>query len=344
MLSVGKRLLLAVSGGLDSMCLAHYFISNKEKLGLEWIGIAHIHHGLRQGSADLDADLVRNFALQNNIPFFLKKLDGSALKDAEGSLEENARKARYEALSQIVSELQGRSPIKSGMTAGEQSGMTAGIVIVTAHHAGDQAETMYMRLRRGVTLSGLQGIQELREGTPSIYRPLLNVTRKELLDYAKAHNIQWREDESNADTKFTRNLIRHQFLPHLEESNPGSMQQLCRIASLAKPTYEKIQTIADKLFTPMIVQQNSLPEIPAEVANCSKIMVLDTHKVHVSLKGGMAEIFRLWLDKKGFRFPIDTFRGKEFLNQIKNFSYRSRFILKKRHIIWICEKSSSSTL
>ena len=90
-----KRLLLAVSGGLDSICLAHYFIANRETLGIEWLGIAHVHHGLREGTADRDAAFVEAFAKTHDVPFFLKKLDGEALKNAEGSLEENARDARY---------------------------------------------------------------------------------------------------------------------------------------------------------------------------------------------------------------------------------------------------------
>ena len=99
-----KRLLLAVSGGVDSICLAHYFISNKDALGIEWLGIAHIHHGLREGTADRDAKFVEEFANQYKIPFFLKRLNGEALKEAEGSLEENARDARYRALVDVALE------------------------------------------------------------------------------------------------------------------------------------------------------------------------------------------------------------------------------------------------
>ena len=97
-----KRLLLAVSGGLDSICLAHYFIYNKAALGIEWLGIAHVHHGLRVGTADRDAAFVEAFAKAHGVPFFLKRLDGESLKNAEGSLEENARDARYKALVEIA--------------------------------------------------------------------------------------------------------------------------------------------------------------------------------------------------------------------------------------------------
>jgi tRNA(Ile)-lysidine synthase len=159
-----KRLLLAVSGGLDSICLAHYFIANRDALGIEWLGIAHVHHGLREGTADRDAAFVEAFARKQNVPFFLKKLDGDALKNAEGSLEENAREARYKALVEIAldpsASPQDDAPRISYPTSSIINHPSS--IIVTAHHAGDQAETMYMRLRRGTMLAGLRGIQEIR--------------------------------------------------------------------------------------------------------------------------------------------------------------------------------------
>jgi len=157
-----------------------------------------VHHGLREGTADRDAKFVEEFAKSHDVPFFLKKLDGEALKDAEGSLEENARDARYKALVEIALNneisLDGAKPQLFGsvmpmqawaqLSPSELSSTTNlrfsaqddislvsrlssfisynPIAIVTAHHAGDQAETMYMRLRRGTTLAGLRGIQEVR--------------------------------------------------------------------------------------------------------------------------------------------------------------------------------------
>lgn len=323
-----KNLLLAVSGGLDSMCLAHYFICNKDSLGIEWLGIAHVHHGLREGSADLDAELVREFAEMHSVPFFLKKLDGTALKAAEGSLENNAREARYQALKSIVFELQDKNYLDCH---GFQPRNDMQTVIVTAHHGGDQAETVYLRMRRGVTLAGLRGIQAVREGrdgSPWIFRPFLNISREELTTYAKDNDINWREDESNSDTKFARNQIRHQALPNLEREIPGACAGLCRIAQKATPAYEKVMAVADKLFSPMVVsKENGL--------------TLDTKKAKVSLKGGVDEIFRLWLDRQGFRFPIGCFKGKGFVSEIRNLSYRTRFIVKNRHIIRIYDKRTA---
>lgn len=326
-----KNLLLAVSGGLDSMCLAHFFICNKYALGIEWLGVAHVHHGLREGSADLDAELVEQFAEAQGVPFFLKRLDGEALKAREGSLENNAREARYQALKSIVFELQDKNYLDCH---GFQPRNDMQTVIVTAHHAGDQAETVYLRLRRGVTLTGLRGIQMVREGHddfPAIFRPFLNISREELTKYAKDNDINWREDESNSDTKFARNQIRLQALPNLEREFSGASAQLCRIAQKAAPAYEKVMAIADKLFSPMVVStENGL--------------TLDTKKAKVSLKGGMDEIFRLWLDKQGYRFPIGCFKGKGFVSEIRNLSYRTRFIVKNRHIIRIYSKKSATDI
>lgn len=364
-----RRLLLAVSGGLDSICLAHYFITNRDVLGVEWLGIAHVNHGLRAGSADLDEKLVCDFAAANGIPFFCAHLDGAALKSAEGSLEENARDARYQALSKIADEI-ARSPVKPGMTSEK-------IAILTAHHAGDQAETVYMRLRRGTSLKGLHGMVPLphdawsRETNQAalsfpIYRPFLNVPREELCNYARKNNLTWREDESNADTKFTRNLVRQKLLPALEETNAGASEQLCRIATLAEKAHTKITATVETIFSQAIIEKENWP-FEASLSPYRKVLALDKQALQKAFdsiskapsplqKSGMFELFRLWLDSRGFRFPTGAFsinvtkssinkpqRGPDECQEprphtsylIPSFSFRTRSIEKCRHIIWI---------
>ena len=321
-----KRLLLAVSGGLDSICLAHYFICNKEALGIEWLGIAHVHHGLREGTADRDAAFVEAFAKTHDVPFFLKKLDGEALKNAEGSLEENARDARYKALQEAAENCD---------------------VIVTAHHAGDQAETMYMRLRRGTTLAGLKGIQEVRD---NIYRPLLNTTRAELLAYARENNLEWCEDESNSDVKYARNKVRHEFLPQLEKECPGAATQLCRIALLADKAYAKVIEKCSRSFG--FAQDDATPSSHLKGSEATDltphtIIALNKkalRKILLAHEGAdLSEMFRLWLSEQGFRFPIGFFYDQKEPAHVKipvRAAYRKRSIVKNGSTVLICEFES----
>ena len=316
-----KRLLLAVSGGLDSICLAHYFICNKEAFGIEWLGIAHVHHGLREGTSDRDAAFVEAFARKYNVPFFLKKLDGETLKNAEGSLEENARDARYKALQEAAENCD---------------------AIVTAHHAGDQAETMYMRLRRGTTLAGLKGIQEVRD---NIYRPFLNVTRAELLTYARENNLEWCEDESNSDVKLARNKVRHEFLPQLEKESPGAATQLCRIALLADKAYAKVMNAGESLFAPVLKAGNADADLRQHDLKAG--IALDKKKLRKVLLAhestDLSEMFRLWLSEQGFRFPIGFFYSQTEPAHVKipvRAAYRKRSIVKKGSTVLICEFES----
>ena len=334
-----KRLLLAVSGGLDSICLAHYFIANREALGIEWLSIAHVHHGLREGTADRDAAFVEAFAKAHNVPFFLKKLDGDALKSADGSLEENARDARYQALMDTLATTwlrcdEGRCPPKAGMTE---------TAIATAHHAGDQAETMYMRIRRGTTLAGLRGIQEVRE---NIYRPFLNVTREELLAYARENKLEWCEDESNDDVKFARNKIRHEMLPRLERECPGATAQLCRMAEIADRAYAKVIAKCEEVFDSVLVKQD--PSTPLRFAqDDTHTITLDKKKLNKVLRehtgADLSELFRLWLSEQGLRFPIGFFYGESEPAHVKiphRAAYRRRSVAKIGHTVQICEFST----
>ena len=393
-----KRLLLAVSGGLDSICLAHYFICNKTTLGIEWLGIAHVHHGLRVGTADRDAAFVEAFARKYNVPFFLKKLDGEALKSAEGSLEEKARDARYKALIEVFNET-GDPRLRGDDNKG---------IIVTAHHAGDQAETMYMRLRRGTTLAGLRGIQKFRvlsnsqgvaglaseaplegvmedratgcnqgETSPTqddksfvfrlssfvfLYRPFLSVTRQELLAYARENNLEWEEDESNADVNFARNRIRHEMLPRLEHECPGAAAQLCRIAALADRAYGKVMEVCEGLFGKTILNGKEIPacagmtregagmtnpEPRASNPEPRASIILDKKKLRKVLLAhentDLSEMFRLWLSEKGLRFPIGFFYGPKEAACVKiphHAVYRRRAIVKIGQSIRICEFGS----
>ena len=282
-------------------------------------------------------------------------MDGIALKSADGSLEENARDARYKALAEIALD-----PSTSPRSAQDDKKIS----IVIAHHAGDQAETMYMRLRRGTTLAGLRGIQETRilfdpsaslryaqDDTSSIHiiRPFLNVTRAELLAYARENKLKWCEDESNSDVKFTRNKVRHDLLPKLEKENPGATEQLCRIAGLADKAYKKVMDACEEMFGTAILDDGSLRLRSGQAPSAMTIQSISIEKKQLRKvllaheNADLSEMFRLWLSEKGLRFPIGFFYDAKEPAHVKiphHAVYRRRAIVKIGHTVQICEFST----
>lgn len=182
----GESILLAVSGGLDSMVMLDLFIKSKIK-----IGVAHINHQLRAQESDDDAAFVKLFCTKHNTPFFQLDLDPGAF--VKGNMHDTARQLRYEWLNSIAKE---KNYDK----------------IATAHHKDDEAETFLMNLMRGSGLDGLDGIDALK-GT--IMRPLLFAEKQDLVQYAVETNLPYREDSSNNTDKYLRNKIRHHILPEM---------------------------------------------------------------------------------------------------------------------------------
>lgn len=308
-----SRLLLAVSGGIDSVCLADYFVQNRQRLKIEWLGIAHVHHGLRKLSADRDAEFVRNLAQKFGLPFFIRHLDGNSLQK-EGSIESNARSARYNALKEIASLPEVRAD-----------------AVLTAHHANDQAETILMRILRGSGIRGLAGI--LPKRSDKIVRPFLSVTRKELCRYAADRRLDWCEDETNLDISFARNAIRRNLLPKMFGEDAEPLRQLLQVGRLAAKAHPKILDAADKICAPYIVPKSLWP-FPAEVSPYEHVLALHCEAFEMlsgKSSAGAAEMLRLWLKSRGFAFPS----GMDFRT---NFLARNqeRLFEKSRKILWFC--------
>ncbi|WLD24894.1 tRNA lysidine(34) synthetase TilS [Flavobacterium dauae] len=191
--SVNGKTLLAVSGGVDSMVLLHLYLA----LQLDF-AVAHCNFQLRGTESDLDEKLVADFCKENNIPCFVERFDTMQIvESSKVSIQIAARELRYNWFKQIC------------INYGYQ-------FIATAHHLDDQAETFLINFTRGTGIDGLVGIPEKNE---SIIRPLLNFSREEILNYATENRVEWREDQSNATTKYLRNKMRHLVLPVLKEEN-----------------------------------------------------------------------------------------------------------------------------
>lgn len=196
-----RRLLVALSGGLDSMCLLHLLRFGGHGFELR---AAHFDHALRPDSAS-DADWVRGVCRAWGVPL----TEARAAEPPRG--EAAARGARYAFLQDALD-------------------ATGAEVVLTAHHADDQAETLLFRLARGTGIGGLAGIRARRG---FVIRPLLPFQRAELLAYAQAAGLRWREDRSNLDLRFARNRIRHVVLPALHAARPDAARHLARLAGRA---------------------------------------------------------------------------------------------------------------
>lgn len=189
------RVLLAVSGGVDSMVLLDLFIRSNYNFA-----IAHCNFHLRGEESLRDEYFVRKFAQTNNIQIFVQDFDTySYMEKEKKSLEMSARDLRYDWFNKIIKE--------NSFTH-----------LATAHHSDDSAETFVINLLRGTGIAGLHGILP-KSG--NIIRPLLFASRRNIKDYADKHNIQFVEDSTNKDNKFTRNKIRNEVIPILREISPN---------------------------------------------------------------------------------------------------------------------------
>jgi tRNA(Ile)-lysidine synthase len=204
-----KRVLIAVSGGLDSVTLLHLLRDFMGESNLE-VMVAHLDHGIRPESAE-DAHFVQDLSASLNLHCELERASVPEISAKRGwGLEEAARKLRYDFLTR----------------AAKRSGSS---LILTAHTRDDNAETVLMHLLRGTVRA--TGIPPRRE---RIVRPLLGISRAELHAHALEHGLRWREDASNTDTRFTRNWIRHEVLPLLETRNPNVRGKLAEHAELMR--------------------------------------------------------------------------------------------------------------
>ena len=234
----GKKILCAVSGGADSMCLLHLMHS----VGIA-VTAAHFEHGIRGEESLRDMRFVESFCAERGIPFVCGRADVPAYA-AESSLglEEAARKLRYEFLEKKLSEL--------GLD-----------LIATAHNADDNAETLVFNLSRGSGTAGLRGIPQKRD---NIIRPLITATRAEIEAYLEENRVPHVEDSTNQSDNYTRNLIRHRVVPVLREINPRFAQAAGRTARLCARDEDCLSGMArDFLKEHFDSESLPLPELSA---------------------------------------------------------------------------------
>lgn len=208
LLELGDKVLCAVSGGADSLCMLHVMLNLRAEYDLE-IYALNVNHLIRGKESDEDSDYVKRVCEAANIKCFYREYDVLKLaKELKMGTEECGRKLRYEFFSEIANEL-------------------GGAKIATAHNLNDNAETVLFRLIRGSSLEGLSGISYKRD---NIIRPLLDVERSEIEKYLHENNIKWRTDSSNLSDEYSRNKIRLNVFPQLREIFPDAERKIVNAA------------------------------------------------------------------------------------------------------------------
>jgi len=231
----GKKVLIAVSGGIDSMVL----IDLCKKSDLD-ISIAHCNFQLRGQESDLDEELVKSVAIKSNIPIYIKKFDTDKFAAKHKlSIQLAARQLRYNWFYELAENYEYD-------------------FVFTAHHLDDSVETFLINLTRGTGIEGLVGIPEINE---NIIRPLLIFSREEILMYANANVISWREDSSNASNKYLRNKLRHNVIPILKELNPSFLNSFKNTINSLKQT-QSLETDASlNLYNKVVCEEGDILKI-----------------------------------------------------------------------------------
>jgi tRNA(Ile)-lysidine synthase len=224
-----KKLLLATSGGLDSMVMAHLFHKLEYK-----VAIVHCNFQLRGMESFGDQNFVQDYAEANEIPIFVTQFDTEAFaKDYKLSTQVAARDLRYNWFYELL----------------ETENYD---YILTGHHADDNIETFLINLSRGTGLEGLVGIPEQND---KIIRPLLLFSRAEIANYANEHGIQWREDSSNASDKYLRNKIRHDLVPLLKELNPQFISSFQKTQSFLQESQQMVEDASIMVYQQVAKQE-----------------------------------------------------------------------------------------
>lgn len=238
------KIVIGVSGGPDSICLLHVLYGLKEKLGIE-IVVAHVNHMLRD-IADLETEYVQNFCKKLGIECYVKKADILEIsKTQKKGTEEVGRQVRYDFFDEVAKKTNSNK-------------------IATAHNSNDRAETVILNILRGSGLSGLKGIEPIRDN--KYIRPLINTDRQDIEIYCNDNKLEPKYDKTNNENIYTRNKVRNTVIPYIKkEFNPNIIKTINRLSSLATEENEYLQAITKQEFESLLIEK-------------TENIILDLHK------------------------------------------------------------------
>lgn len=261
----GDKIVLGVSGGPDSMCMLDMMRELKEEKNINFeIYVAHVNHMIREEAID-DEKYVQNYCLKHNIEFFVKRADVQKIaNDKKIGTEEAGRKVRYDFFEEVLQ--------KTGSNK-----------IAIAHNKNDKIETIIMHLLRGSGLSGLKGIEPIRDN--KYIRPLIECERQEIEQYCENRKLQPRIDKTNFENEYTRNKIRNIVIPYIKkEFNPNIIQTLSRLSEVATDESNYIDLQTQRIYNKLLIEKTDkqiilkLKEFNQQEKVIQKRLVLKTIK------------------------------------------------------------------
>jgi len=245
-----KKLLLAVSGGIDSMVLVDLF----HKLKYD-VAVAHCNFQLREQESDDDEEFVKSQVEKLNIPLFIQKFDTKKFAEQKKlSIQVVARNLRYDWFYTLL--------VNQNFD-----------FIITAHHLDDSIETFLINFTRGTGLEGLTGIPIQND---KIIRPLLAFSRDEIVAYAKQNDIKWREDSSNSTDKYWRNKLRHDVIPVLKELNPSLLPSFQNTIDSLQQSHSLVKDASKNMYQKVVTEEEHHTEI-----DLTKLLKLTNYKAYL---------------------------------------------------------------
>ncbi|RIV33012.1 tRNA lysidine(34) synthetase TilS [Flagellimonas lutimaris] len=291
----GKKLLLACSGGADSVVLAHLCVAANLDIAL-----AHCNFNLRGEESDGDEDFVRELESKIGVEVYVKTFDTKQYVETHrGSVQMAARELRYQWFDELLK--------------------TKGFdYVLTAHHADDSLETFLINLSRGTGIDGLSGIPEVNE---QVVRPLLPFSQEEIVEYATSESIEWREDSSNASSKYLRNKIRHQIVPILKELHPTFLQNFLNTQNHLQQTNDLVVNNLNELKAKLFEPRDGAIKI--NIAELEQLQPLESYLYGLFKDYGFTE----WEDVKAL---LTAMSGKQVVS-------KTHLLLKDRDCLILSE-------
>lgn len=293
LINTGDKIVLGVSGGPDSIAMLDILRQLKSEMEFE-IYVVHINHSIRGEDADEDEEYVKNYCRKYEIECFTKKIDVPTIARTEKiGTEEAGRKVRYEYFEEILKE-------------------TGSNKIAIAHNKNDNVETIIMHLLRGSGISGLKGIEPIREN--KFIKPLIECDRQEIEKYCEENNLQPRIDKTNFENECTRNKIRNIVIPYIKkEFNPNIIETMTRLSDVISSENDFIENIAKENYNKiLIIEGKDKIELKLKEFNFldevlkNRIILIATKKLFGSTQGiekvNIVDIIKLCNNNIGNKF------------------------------------------